>query len=92
MTNIDMGKRGGLQQYRDFVCAHCNKEDLENAVQVTGPEVMTIVRTFERGGARVVKALKTHDVMMTGKLRKALLINLLSVMAARKHRVSVDAN
>ena len=87
-----MGKKGGLQQYRDFVCAHCTKGDLENAVKVTGPAVMAIFRTYERGGGRVVKALKTHNVNMNGKLRKTLLINLLAIVAARKHRIAADAN
>ena len=92
VTSIDMGRKGGLQQYRDFVCAHCAKDDLENAVKVTGPAVMAIYRTYERGGERIVKALKTHNVNMNGKLRKTLLINLIAIMAARKHRIAVDAN
>ena len=53
---------------------------------------MTIFRTYERGGDRLLKALKTHNVNMNGKLRKTLLINLLAVMAARKHRIAADAN
>ena len=39
-----------------------------------------------------MKALKTHNVNMNGKLRRTLLINLLAVMAARKHRVAAEAN
>ena len=91
-TNIDMGKKGGQQQYREFVCAHCTKQDLETAVTVTGPVVMTIFRTYERGGERLLKALWTHNANMNGKLRRTLLINLLAVMAARKHRVAAEAN
>ena len=59
---------------------------------VTGPAVMTIFRTYERGGERLLKALKTHNVNMNGKLRKNLLINLLAAVAARKHRIAADAN
>ena len=61
-------------------------------MKVTGPAVMAIYRTFEHGGERIVKALKTHNLNMNGKLRKTLLINSLSVMAARKHRIAADAN
>ena len=39
-----------------------------------------------------MKALKTHNVNMNGKLRETLLIILLAVMAARKHRIAADAN
>ena len=87
-----MGKKGGQQQYRDFVCANCTKQDLETAVTVTGPAVMTIFRTYERGGDPLLQALKTHNVNMSGKLRKTHVINLLAVMAARKHRIAADAN
>ena len=59
---------------------------------VTGPAVVTIFRTYERGGDRLLNALKTHNVNMNGKLRKTLPINLLAVMAARKDRIAADAN
>ena len=60
---------------------------MEQSLAVVIPRLIEIFNTFERGGERLVRAVKTHGIDMVGKVRKTMVFGLLGVLAARKHRL-----